>query len=940
MASKRSLQLFKKLKKLRPQQRLAEASNPEYGRLMLSLLTPTQYAELFPKWYRAGLPDVGGFRAALTKRTQDEQQKYFDDIDRRIGSSSPDSSTRKSGGGSVPNVDNMTPQERNFLGLVLKYESGNKNVPNYINDKTHTAQGYYQLTNTNWRDIAPKLGITAPTAMAATKEEQTRVALALLRQSGEGNWTNWNPQLREAVNRGEVAQTDVPETQSSKNVTASGTGSAPDFTKDVMYESSKGQCGIGVRKLAAKMYGHSPFNTEGLAVGGDEHAGSLSRGNNYFQRSGLFKTGRGIGSDYLTSDYLDSLPIGTVVSSEGGHRGGHVQIKIGPGKWASDFSQNGYKFIRSGYDNFVIHEPNETGLTKLSENGVMQAGATGTPATGTSGELQVQPQRMSEVPAAVTPTVIDNTTVVEPELPDRQTDRIKTVDQKSKEANAPVPSATVGRTEKKVTGPRTFNLNDDALVDAIKRTDEYKKKTAGVPEMFITKEAILDGFFQNQDVVNAGVTRSGTQVTFKNFDDPKVQSVLKDFGDTKKILTEVPANTPAYAGGGRRKVSGSVTVTRLDKKHRGDTTLVTDSKGKQFTVDPEKESVSVNPNTNVMDIKPHRQEEPMSLDKLMAIVRKQESYSFEGDYTARSKSSSAGGAYQFLKGKWKEVTEKYNVGKEYKSAADAPKEVQEAVARPYFKELYDKYGGDVVKVLKTHFTGNPEGRMSKKALAANRGVNADTYVRKILDTHGPAYDKMIASKGGDPKVAASKTEPKLDASVSYAPSEESKLVTSEKPASPVASQSSKFVEKIKGLSGLAPASQAEVRPSQTVSPTVVKPSQSDESMRVFPSVRAPIRVNTETITPGKTSQMDLLREEMKSGFDNISQPQLQTQQFQQVKPSRPIITEMPPDPQHQNMVSTLPAASKDPYGGVPSLERAANRAGFNQDRPWAAGNKH
>ena len=45
---KTSKDVFKKLKNLNTQQRMSEARNPEYGRMMLSLLTPTEYAELFP----------------------------------------------------------------------------------------------------------------------------------------------------------------------------------------------------------------------------------------------------------------------------------------------------------------------------------------------------------------------------------------------------------------------------------------------------------------------------------------------------------------------------------------------------------------------------------------------------------------------------------------------------------------------------------------------------------------------------------------------------------------------------------------------------------------------------------------------------------------------------------------------------------------------------
>jgi TP901 family phage tail tape measure protein len=121
----------------------------------------------------------------------------------------------ESGGGGGFGADiPMTADERNKLGLILQHESKGKNVMNYMGRaqgldpqtaKGYTAQGYYQMLNSNWRRIAPGLGITAPNAMSASFRDQTRVALALMRQSGIKNWSNYNPALRAALNRGDRA---------------------------------------------------------------------------------------------------------------------------------------------------------------------------------------------------------------------------------------------------------------------------------------------------------------------------------------------------------------------------------------------------------------------------------------------------------------------------------------------------------------------------------------------------------------------------------------------------------------------------------------------------------------------------------------------------------------------------------------------------------------
>jgi hypothetical protein len=107
--------------------------------------------------------------------------------------------------GPVPNIGGMTPTERNQLALIERYESQGRNVPNFRFDPTHTAQGYYQITMSNWRALAHRLGITAPTPMQASRYEQAEVALALLRESGIGNWANYNSRLRGALARGEIA---------------------------------------------------------------------------------------------------------------------------------------------------------------------------------------------------------------------------------------------------------------------------------------------------------------------------------------------------------------------------------------------------------------------------------------------------------------------------------------------------------------------------------------------------------------------------------------------------------------------------------------------------------------------------------------------------------------------------------------------------------------
>jgi len=143
------------------------------------------------------------------------------------GGLSPRGSGGSGGGGSggpmpgIPASVDMTDAERNTLGLIQLHESHGGNTLNYVGRRQgisplaargYTAQGYYQILNSNWRRLAPKLGITAPNAMAGTLEEQTRVALALLRGSGgkPSDWAPFNPSLRRALARGDRAPAGVP----------------------------------------------------------------------------------------------------------------------------------------------------------------------------------------------------------------------------------------------------------------------------------------------------------------------------------------------------------------------------------------------------------------------------------------------------------------------------------------------------------------------------------------------------------------------------------------------------------------------------------------------------------------------------------------------------------------------------------------------------------
>jgi hypothetical protein len=65
-----------------------------------------------------------------------------------------------------------------------------------------SAQGYFQITNTTWKEFAPDAGVDLgkyPNALSAPYEVQKAVARNIVTTSGVQHWTNYNSNLRQAV---------------------------------------------------------------------------------------------------------------------------------------------------------------------------------------------------------------------------------------------------------------------------------------------------------------------------------------------------------------------------------------------------------------------------------------------------------------------------------------------------------------------------------------------------------------------------------------------------------------------------------------------------------------------------------------------------------------------------------------------------------------------
>ena len=80
---------YKGLRKLSLSERMKAIQNPNVGQFLFSALTPTQYAELFPRYYRDQLPDVG--MLALPSSTSKMRQAAV--ADERVRQAAEESDT-------------------------------------------------------------------------------------------------------------------------------------------------------------------------------------------------------------------------------------------------------------------------------------------------------------------------------------------------------------------------------------------------------------------------------------------------------------------------------------------------------------------------------------------------------------------------------------------------------------------------------------------------------------------------------------------------------------------------------------------------------------------------------------------------------------------------------------------------------------------------------
>jgi hypothetical protein len=134
---------------------------------------------------------------------------------------------------------------------------------------------------------------------------------------------------------------------------------------------------------------------------------------------------------------------------------------------------------------------------------------------------------------------------------------------------------------------------------------------------------------------------------------------------------------------------------------------------------------------------------PGGTAQILATIRQRES---GGNYQARTRipGQTASGAYQFTNSTWQSLTKKYGIGEIFRTAAEAPPEIQDAVASRYVADILQESGGDVSKVPLKWYTGNIQGNISARNIALNNGVTPQMYQQRWMAD----YSRMGATMGG------------------------------------------------------------------------------------------------------------------------------------------------------------------------------------------------
>ena len=224
---------------------------------------------------------------------------------------------------------------------------------------------------------------------------------------------------------------------------------------------------------------------------------------------------------------------------------------------------------------------------------------------------------------------------------------------------------------------------------------------------------------------------------------------------------------------------------------------------------------------------------------------------------AEGKGSTASGGYQFADATWREQARKLGgEATKYKRAKDAPREIQDAVAKNYVSDILRRNGDQPAEVFKEWY-GGPKKYLTRDELAVNKGLTMDKYLASRMAN----YNKITGGQSGPETIASGQT-----------PAQQPTAETpTDKPAEPEKSAFDKAADSV--ASGLADAAN-EKKPEAAPGIPITKPT---------------VPLPTEPIAPGQ-------RDMYAKALDAISKRNASTPPTQPSKPPSPEAPAQEPTP--------------------------------------------
>ena len=751
MVNKVNKDAFKKLKKLKPAKRMEMARSP-VGQSMLSLLTPSQFADLFPRYYEQGLPNVEGFRKAISKKSQQKQQDILTGLASGQGSNIEQAEKAgrtireggTGGGGRTGGYGDTGPVSKATMMKYAMDQLRKEGVPegNLRAAAAHlVGQAYMEsgLNPNKSHDQGTGFGI---------------YGARLGRRTGMFNWLSSNGYANNSAEgqmRYMAHEAMSGKYSRTRNVLMRATAEnfeSDSYTITDEFEAPKvNNYRAGAVKAAFGSFdGTTPTGpsqgttpSQGAGATSDMVGKSFTNAKGKTECVTYAQQAGGVGH---TSGWTPGQH-----AKGGGLKQGDWIATFQDGKYTNTYGQShvarfeSYIFDKGGniIGMNVSHQYNKSGKViqgqfmfgsgdEFDANNYYQIHDQGRPASmrpsdATDTKVQDRKQYFKENPQADDSTPRNTTSVKTqpavaappPPMPHPA-------------ASSPTtPTATVNKPIE-----RSYMLDQDALVSAIKQTPEFKKQAGDIPDFMIPNSRVVRGFLDDKRTQEI-MKKSGTtideatgKVTSKNPD-----LLLKSFGvPTEGVLKPIDKRSETQTNKQTAALDQDAHFIKAAYKPTGDMAA-----SKKF--------------------------EDFDRETLLASFRMKETGSYAGKYNSNAKAKGgARGAYQFQDKTWAQDTKRTGIGTQYKKATDAPPHIQDEVMYQKLKMDYDKHGS-LKKAIYTHYSGNARGYMSPKALRNNNNQTAQMYAQGILNhaQNFPQQNKDVASTAPTNVIPLQQTRP-------------------------------------------------------------------------------------------------------------------------------------------------------------------------------------